>query len=382
MNVRRFARRYIGPVYGRQMPWYLPLGGLALTAVGIGFIISARSNYAAMRQAQFAAVGCMLFVALALFDYRRLASMALPLYVVGILMLLALPFLGVTRNNARRWYDLYFFNFQPSEPMKFLVVLMLADYFHLRKGLESWKSLLPPLAMVAVPLLLIAKQPDFGTALMLIPSFFVIAFLAGVPVRRLGTLVAAGCVLGAAAWFTPGVIKPYQKERVYVLFAPDRVSNSNAAGHSRQVLRAIRAGGAHGEGWGRGVLNRRRMLSERHTDFIFAVIAEEWGLRRTSGFVLLYVFVIAGMARITARARDPLGRLLAGGIMSMFAVQAMMNMSIAVHLAPITGLTLPLVSYGGSSLVSMWAAFGVVASVAVRRTVIWTDEEDDLRPAH
>jgi rod shape determining protein RodA len=382
MDVGRLARRWIGPVYLRQMPWHLPLGALALTAVGVGFIISARSPYAAMRQAQFAAVGCMLFAALALFDFRRLASLSLPLYAGGIVLLLALPFLGVTRNHARRWYDLYFFNFQPSEPMKFLVVLMLADYFQLRKGLASWRALAPPLAIVALPLLLIARQPDFGTSLMLIPSFFVIAFVAGVPVQRLVTLLVAGCVLAVAAWFAPGVIRDYQKERVYVLVAPERVRTSNAAAHSRQVLRAIRAGGAHGEGWGRGVLNRRKMLSERHTDFIFAVIAEEWGWWRTSGLILLYLLVIASLARVTLRTRDPLGRLLAAGILSMFGVQAMMNMSIAVHLAPITGLTLPLVSYGGSSLVSVWASFGVVASVGLRRTVIWTDEEDDLSPAH
>jgi rod shape determining protein RodA len=370
------------------MPWHIALLALVLTGIGAAFILSARATaevpeQLAIKHLEFAAIGCVAFAALALLDYRHLGTAAVLLYAAGLLALAGLafsaltgkPWFGVERNFARRWYDLKFFLLQPSEPMKLVLVVALASYFQLRKGLDRIRDLAVPLALTALPMVLIAAQPDFGTALMLLPTFFVIAFLAGVRLRILALLAVLGCTLAGAAWLSPWPLKDYQRNRVIAFVQPDRVAGTNAAEHTEQVLRAIRAGGLHGEGWGQGVLNQRGMLSERHTDFIFAVIAEEWGFYRTAVVAALYLVLIGALGHATLRTRDPFGRLLAGGVMSVFAVQSLLNMAIAVRLAPITGLTLPLVSYGGSSLVTTFAGLGLVASVRMRRSILWTDEQ-------
>jgi len=374
MRSRNVVRALVGRVYPRRMPWHLLVGALALTCIGAAFIWSAQSAAMAKKHLVLAAGGCVVLFGLALLDYRHLSALVVPLYAVGIAALAALPFLGKEVHSAKRWYDLGFFMLQPSEPMKLLLVVALADCFQLKREPRRLRSLVAPLVLTGVPMALIAMQPDVGTALMLLPTFFVVAFLAGVPVRNLLLLVAAGCSLAAAAWVTPGVLRDYQRKRILAFVRPDLAQGTYAAAHADQAIRAVRAGGLKGEGWGRGVLNRRRMLSERHTDFIFAVIAEEWGFYRTAGVVALYMAVCVALGLIAAGAEDVLGRLLAGGVLAMFSVQGLMNMAIALRLAPITGLTLPLVSKGGSSLVTTLAAFGVAASVRMHRSVLWADE--------
>jgi rod shape determining protein RodA len=287
-----------------------------------------------------------------------------------------LPLLGKTVNNARRWYDLGPVSVQPSEGMKFIAVIVLAQYFRRARRTKRLLDLVPALALIGLPMLFIATQPDVGTALMFLPVFFAMAFISGVPKRNLTLLLVAGCAVALVGWFTPGVLKDYQKERVLAFVAPEQVAGTNAAAHSEQAVRAIRAGGMHGEGWGRGVLNQRGLLSERHTDFIFVVIAEEWGFYRTAGVVLLYLTLIAVLALLTMLTRDRFGRLLAAGVTAMLAFQGLVNMAIAVRLAPITGLTLPFISYGGSSLVSAYAALGLVASVFMRPSKTYPEEEE------
>ena len=367
----------MGRVYPRQLPWYLPVGALVLTAIGSAFILSAHSAGLALRHLAFAGVGCVAFLALAALDYRHLTSVALLLYGGGLVLLAGLPLFGMVVNSARRWYDLGFISVQPSEPMKYLLVIALADYFRNRRRPRHVRDVIVPLAFTGIPMAMIAVQPDVGTALLLAPTFFVMAFLAGVPVRRLVLVAALGCAVAVAGWFAPFGLKPYQKERIVAFVRPELVRDSRAAAHGEQVIRAIRAGGLWGEGWGQGVLNRRRLLSERHTDFIFAVIAEEWGYVRTAGVVCIYLTLIGALGYITVRTRDRFGRLIAGGVLCVFGVQSLLNMAIAVRLAPITGMTLPLVSYGGSSMVSTFAGLGLAASVRMRRNIIWTDEAGD-----
>jgi len=350
MNARAVLGMLMGRFQLRRMPWHIPILALVLAGIGSAFILSAKSADLAVRHLVFAGMGFAAFLVLSLVDYRLLRDWAVLLYGAGLLALAGLPLLGTERNNARRWYDLGLFLLQPSEPMKLLLVVALASYFQLRKDLNRFSDLLVPLMATLVPAALIATQPDLGTAVLLVPTFLVIAFLAGVPMRNLAVIVLAGCVLATALWFVPGAYKDYQKERVLSLVRPDLVKGSDAAEHARQVLQTIRAGGLTGEGWGRGVLNRREMLSERHTDFIFAVIAEEWGFFGTAGLILLYMGLVAAVGLATLLTRDPFGRLLAGGVTSLFAIQCLLNMAIAVRLAPITGMTLPLVSYGDRAL--------------------------------
>ncbi len=368
----------MGDVDLRRMPWYLLLGALVLCAVGVAFIWSSASAGLARKQVVFAAVGCVAFVVVALFDYRRLAGATLPLYVLGLVSLLGLltP-LAHEANNARRWYDLGFLMAQPSELVKLILVITLADYFRFQHRLDRVRDLIVPLGLTGVPMLLIAKEPDLGTSLIFMPVFFTMAFLAGAKVRNLAFIVLAGCLLAAAAWFTPvGGLKDYQKQRVLAFLDPSARRTKGqvetpAAYNSRQAMSAIMSGGLEGQGWGRGMLNRLKRVPERHTDFIFPVIAEEWGFLRTAAFIAFYLLLAGVLALLAALERDPFGRLIIGGVVVLFAFQGLLHMAISLRLTPITGLTLPLVSYGGSSLVSTLAGFGLVASVRMH-------EPDDL----
>lgn len=370
------VRLLVGEPSLKRFPFYLLLLAGALTGVGALFIWSAHSQSLALKHLIFAGIGVGVFLAVAALDYRHLSTLCVPLYLAGLMSLALLPVFGKTVNNARRWYDLGPVSVQPSEGMKFLVILLLAEYLRHGRRLERLRDLVPALVIIGVPMLLIASQPDVGTAIMFVPTFFAMAFIAGVRTRNLVLLVAAGCVAAGAAWFTPGVLKDYQRERVLAFVAPEGVEGSNAASHGQQAIRAIQAGGLRGEGWGRGVINQRGLLSERHTDFIFVVIAEEWGFYRTAGVVLLYLLLVVVLSLLTLLTRDRFGRLLAAGVTAMIAFQGLVNMAIAVRLAPITGLTLPFISYGGSSLISVYAALGLVASVFMRPSKAWVDEEE------
>jgi len=357
-----------GSIRWRRMPWPLPLGALMLTVLGAAFIWSSHSQAFAVKHLAFGGLGCIMFCVVAVVDYRHAAGITLPLYILGLLALVGLwtP-LGLTVNNARRWYELGLFRVQPSEPMKLLLALALADYFRFPEHTKRLRDLGVPLAMSGAAMALIIIQPDFGTAVMLVPVFCGVAFLGGVPWRNMGLLAVVGCALLAAAWFTPGVLKQYQRDRVISFLNPAANPESSASYNAEQAMLAISAGGMKGQGWGRGVLNRLGRVPERHTDFIFPVIAEEWGFARTAPVVVIYVILVASMVWVMWRTEDPFGALVVGGVLSVFAVQALLHVAISLRLAPITGLTLPLVSYGGSSLLTTYAAFGLVASVAMHR---------------
>jgi rod shape determining protein RodA len=248
--------------------------------------------------------------------------------------------------------------------MKYVLVIALAHYFSFRDRLDRFRDALPALALTGLPMLLIMKEPDFGTSLVLVPVFGIMAFLAGIRVRHLAVIALAGCLLMAFAWFTPGILHDYQRGRVIAFIDPSSDPDSVAAYNAEQATMAIRSGGLRGQGWGRGVLNRLGRVPERYADFIFPVIAEEWGFWRTALLMAGYWVFACMIALVALNARDPMGRLLASGVLTLFVIQSLLHMAISLRLAPITGLTLPLVSYGGSSLMSTFAGLGLVASVA------------------
>jgi rod shape determining protein RodA len=202
--------------------------------------------------------------------------------------------------------------------------------------------------------------------MLFLPVFFGVAFLAGVPFRNLALVAAAGCVLLVGAWLTPGVLHDYQKRRLTAFINPGANPHSAAAYNARQATLAVAGGGWTGQGWGEGVLNRMRRIPERHTDFIFPVIAEEWGFVRSTAFIAFYLLLLGLIARIAWDTHGQFGRLLVGGILTLLAVQGLLHLAISLRLAPITGLTLPFISYGGSSLVVSMAGLGLVAGVRIR----------------
>jgi len=389
MSVMQIIRKAVGRIQARSLPWLLLLCAVTLTLVGALFISSVWGVRFAgllswppsypLKHLIFGALGVIAFFCVAFFDYRHFSQFALPLYAAGLVSLALLPVLGVRIHEARRWYDLGLFRVQPSEPMKYMVVIALADYFCYRQGVRRLRDLAFPLALTLAPMALISRQPDLGSAMLFVPVFFGVAFLAGVPVRNLAVVILAGVLLLAAAWSLPERygVKDYQKQRVYSFLDPEGHPESPASYNARQVTLALTGGGPWGHGWGRGELNRLGRIPERHTDFIFPVIAEEWGFFRTAGVVLAYLLLMCLLARIVWGTRDAFGRLLAGGVLVVFAVQSLLHMAISLRLAPITGLTLPLVSYGGSSLVSTYAGLGLAASVSMRRTFVFSPEERD-----
>jgi len=320
------------------MPWLVLLGALVLTCMGVASIWSSASAALARKQLLFAVVGCVAFFAAALLDYRHLSPLAVPLYALGLLGLAGLPFFGIMVNNSRRWYDLGFFSAQPSEPMKYVLVIVLADYWRFAGRTDRLSGLLIPLCLTLVPM---------------------------VKLKHMALLALVGVLMVAAAWFAPGVLKDYQKERVISFLYPARDAESSAAYNARQAMAAIAAGGPKGQGWGAGILNRLGRIPERHTDFIFPVIAEEWGFRGTAPIVCVYMIMVCLLAWQASRTWEPFGRLILAGVAALFGFQAFLNIAIALRLAPITGLTLPLISYGGSSLISTYAGLGMAASTYV-----------------
>ena len=370
-------RTAVGRVSAGRMPWHLLIIAMALTVVGGAFIYSAESMGMAVRHMVFAGMGCGAFLALSLFDYRHLRSVALPLYVLAVASLAGLFLFGSTLNYARRWYDLGFFHVQPSEPMKYLLVVVLADHLRTRDHLDRLRDLVAPAALTGLPVLLIALEPDLGTALILGSLFFAMTFLAGVPVRNLLLVVAVGCAMLGAAWFTPGVLKDYQRKRLEGFLNPANNLESSAAYNAEQAITAVAAGGLRGQGYGRGVLNQLGRIPESYADFMFPVIAEEWGFVRTAPFTCVYLLLLLLLGRIAWKTREPFGRLIVGGVLALLAVQSFLHMAIALRLAPITGLPLPLVGYGGSSLLSTFGGLGLVSSVCMHRAVVFEPERQE-----
>ncbi len=362
-----FLSNLTGAIKPRSFPWILLLGALILCGLGAVFIASAASFSLARRHLVFSAIGVIAFFLMVLPDYRHLSVLAIPMYLSGLALLVLLRFFGIEVHNARRWFSLGPVNFQPSELMKVFLLIALATYFSFRPRIDRFRDLLVPLLLTLLPAGLIVTQPDLGTALVLVPLFFFIAFLAGVPCKNLAVLTAGGLMLALAAWYTPGVLREYQRHRLTAFINPAASPHERAAYNARQATLAIAGGGRTGQGWGQGRLTQLRRIPERHTDFIFPVIAEEWGYTRTAGFVVYYFLIAFLLWKMASGCNDVFGRLLAGGATALFAVQGALHMGISLRLAPITGLTLPLVSYGGSSVVATMLALGIAASVAMRQ---------------
>ncbi len=355
-----------------HVDWPLVAAVFGLAAAGLVMIYSA--TYDAVRQApgpQFRVqlyalgLGLLAFGACLAVDYRRLADHALVFYAGLLLLLLYVLLFGATRGGARRWIDLGPFNLQPSEFARLAVAFMLATlYAENRRGARTGPDLLVAGALVLVPLVLIARQPDLGTAVTLLPVYLGVSVAAGMRVRWLAGLALVLLLLSPVVWTY--ALEDYQRSRLVTFLDPER--DPRGAGYQQiQARITVGSGGVFGKGYLQGTQSRYKFLPVAHNDFIFSVVAEEFGFLGVLAVLGLYLFVIVralGTARV---ARDALGAYLVVGIVSGFAFQVIYNVSMSAGLVPVKGLTLPLMSYGGSSLIATLAGFGLVTNVRMRR---------------
>lgn len=349
-------------------PWLL-LVILVITAFGMVVLYSAsgQSTGVLVRQGRFFLIAYGVMLAVAQLDLERIKRWAPLAYLVGVAVLLAVPLIGVSAKGAQRWVSLGGFRFQPSEIMKLVVPMAVAWYFANRTLPPRFKYIVVCLSMIMVPVLLIASQPDLGTSILIAASGLFVLFLAGIGWRYIFS--ALGLLLASAWPFWHYVLLDYQRQRILTLFNPE--SDSLGAGWNIiQSKTAIGSGGWVGKGWLNGTQSQLDFLPESHTDFIIAVLGEEWGLRGVLVLLGLYLALIARGLWIAMEAQHCFGRLLAGSITLTFFVYVFVNMGMVSGLLPVVGVPLPLVSQGGTSLVTLLCGFGLLMAIGTEKRMI------------
>jgi rod shape determining protein RodA len=353
--------------------WGLFLVTCVLLTVGVAFIHSASYKIAtgtydgyASRQLQWVAYGLGLFFTLLFISYRDIGKLSPLIYIASLAGLAAVFVFGVTVKGSQRWIPLGGVRVQPSEFMKLAIIVVLARYAARGQNLKEFRSLIVPGILCLIPMALIAKQPDMGTTMVFVPIYFGIMYVGGAAKKHLLLLAALGLALTPVLWF--GVLKDYQKGRLVAFVNPESSDYRLSEGyHVIQSKVAVGSGGFTGKGYGFGTQNTHAVLPERHTDFVFSVVGEEWGFAGCI-FVLGLLFGIMLLCLDVAYStNDPFGRLIVVGVATMIFVQTVVNVGMTIGLMPITGLTLPLMSFGGSSLMTSMAGLSLVMNVALRK---------------
>jgi rod shape determining protein RodA len=317
------------------------------------------------KQISWMAIGLVILTLLILVDYQTIIDFGYLFYGAGLLILLLVLAFGHTKLGAQRWFSIAGFSVQPSEFNKIIYIIMMTAYLgHARSQLANIKGLLIPLLLTAPPFALILLQPDLGTALILIPVLFAMLFVAGARPLHLLFLALCGLATSPVFWH---FLKTYQKKRLLVFLNP----NIDPLGAGYTIIQskiAIGSGGLIGKGWLAGTQNQLNFLPERHTDFIFSVIGEEWGFLGALIVIGLYFLILKRGLMIVERTTDIYGKLLGVGIVTMLGFQVFVNIAMTIGLMPVVGLPLPLISYGGSSLWTTIIAIALLLNVAMRRT--------------
>lgn len=336
------------------------------TAAGGAGVDAPPASSFAKRQAAFLLIGLGLMVGLMRVDYHLWGMASRWIYLVNFLMLVIVLLVGREVKGAQRWIFLGPIQLQPSEFAKVAIVLTLAAYLHKnQERIRHPKTVLWGGLHVLVPWLLVFKQPDLGTSLTLLAIWFGMMFVAGARLWHLGAVMLCGVLLFVVAWKT-GIIKPYQKERLTAFLSQD-VAPDKEGYHITQAQIAIGAGGLSGQGLFHGSQNRLNFIPEDHTDFIFPVVAEEWGLMGSAALLCLYCLMLWRILTLMLTAESLYGVLVAGGLFAMLAFHVFVNVGMTLKLMPITGVPLPFFSYGGSHLLTFLIAIGILESVAMRR---------------
>src|ERR1700688_1549766 len=348
-----------------------PLTGVLAIIVFIGILVV----YSASGQNWKMVEHHLLIIGIAVTALLALASLATPqylrlfapgAYVVGVLLLVVVDVTGHIGKGAQRWLDIGFMRFQPSEIMKLAVPMMCAWYMHERPLPPTFKDLVVMGIMIAIPTAMIVTQPDLGTALLIAASGLIVMLLAGLQIRLILVSIP---LLGGAAWGAWHFIHDYQRQRILTFLNPEN-DRLGAGYHIIQSQIAIGSGGVFGQGYMNGSQAQLQFLPERSTDFIFAVIGEEFGLLGLALLLLLYTFVVARALYLAMQTQDTFARLLASSLALTFFVYVFINAGMVSGLLPVVGVPLPLVSYGGTSVVTLLAGFGILMALYSHRKLV------------
>ncbi|MEX0885939.1 MAG: FtsW/RodA/SpoVE family cell cycle protein [Phycisphaeraceae bacterium] len=361
--------------------WWGLLAALALVGIGIMAIATVAPELAAAQGIRWLPIA-LVAAAVCFLPHPRvlgLTSYAIAAASLALLLVLLLPFMPraivPVIHGARRWIDLQFMLAQPSELAKVALVLALAWYLRYRESYRTLRGLLVPWLIVMVPLALVVKQPDLGTAMIFLPTVGAMLVAAGARLRHLGALASVGVIVIGAnvslVYFdapqSMRVLRPHQEARIAAMLWPER-HRDRGAYQQHVATMLVGAGGVTGLGEERSrTLLRFNHLPEAHNDMIFAVIANRWGLVGCGIVIALYIVIVLSACAVAGRSRDPFAKLVCVGFAAMIFAQAAIHMGITVGLLPVTGLTLPFVSYGGSSLVATFAMVGLILNFASRR---------------
>lgn len=377
--------------------WLIVLAVGVLVTIGVT-TIWAQSEDHGQKQLLFAALAVGVLLLQQVVNYQSIGRVAWLLHVLSLLAVVytLLPFVpqsgfgGVpVVNGARNWIDFKIVRFQPTEMVKITYVLTLAWYLRFRQSHRSYLGLVPPFVMTLVPMVMILKQPDLGTSLVFIPTLFVMLFAAGARVSHLLTVAAAGLVCVPLVWLSgqkgtpvfehlPSVVKEYQRQRVYAMFSDDPSTLQRAGFQQHNALIAFGSGGVAGKGWGTIEVGHR--VPESHNDMIFALVGEQGGYLAVLLVLAAYALLFIAGIETAGSTRDPFGQMVAIGLTAMLASGAFLNIMVVLKLMPVTGVTLPFISYGGSSLLANFILVGLLMNIASRRPIVIsksTFEADD-----
>ncbi len=362
-TLKRGARELIA-----HIDFPLLLITLAIMAVGLATVHSATfgGNERMLSQAGNMGVALVIMWFVSRLPPQKLMSFAIPLYVVGLLLLVAVFLFGIKVNGAKRWLSLGFTRIQPSEIMKIAMPLMLAWYFHKYEATLRARHFIVAALLLLVPFALIAKQPDLGTALLVGGAGFFVIFFAGLPWKVMLGLGAAGAAAAPLLW---NMLHDYQRKRIMTLIDPT-TDPLGAGYHIIQATIAIGSGGPFGKGYLNGTQTHLEFIPEKHTDFIFAVYSEEWGLLGNGLLVFLYTLLIGRGLMIAAAAPTKFSRLLAGAITLGFFTYAFINMGMVSGILPVVGVPLPFMSDGGTALVTLFLGIGILMSIQTHRMLV------------
>jgi cell division protein FtsW (lipid II flippase) len=368
--------------------WPILVAVAVLTTIGCVSIAATPDVTADVRkQLAFVAVGAVGMFLFQAVNYQVIGRYSWGFYIASLLLTLYTILPGMPRsgfgsvpaiNGAQAWIDFGPLHLEPAELLRLSFCMVLARYLRFRSNYRTLAGLVPPFALALVPFVLILKQPALGMALLFIPTLFAMLFVAGAKIRHLAGVVAMGAAMVPAVWLAgtdtpvfrhvPAILQNYQRARVKTLFRDDPTEAQGLGFQQEQARIAFGSGGITGKGMGNIPIGAG--VPEAHNDMIFALIGEQFGLVGAAIVLAAYVVLFAAGIEIAAATREPFGRLLAVGIVAMLTAQTFLNLTVCLHLAPVTGITLPFVSYGGSSMLASFLAAGLLLNIGQNRPIV------------